>query len=669
MDTEGAWRAFFAPGGALARALAGHEDRPQQITLATAVAKILAEGGQLAAEAGTGTGKTLAYLVPALSSGKRVVVSTASKNLQDQIIDKDVPLLEKALGRPVDVQVLKGRANYLCEARADATLAQRALFDSGASRFYDMVVAWRQRTQTGDRAELTDLGESSPLWREISATSEQCTGRHCPEYERCWVTRMRRQAQVASLSLVNHHLYLADAALRQRADDGVYLLPPHDAVIFDEAHGLDEVATQHFGYEVSLGRVDDFLKDVAAAVVGQGAIASRLRPLLRPLRETFRTLLHMFPCGERVGRFGWDIEDVDGGGRGATQMLDGLQAQYQETVRLLRLLESELVGASFDGSKLLGGRAATLAAELAFVLGVPADASLAQEIELPGDDVPYVRFAAGDGAHRAMVARPVDAAPLLGRLVGRMPAVFVSATLRVQKSFAHFRRRIGVHTLAEVAVDSPFDYQRQAALYMAVDLPVPGQTGAEEALQARAVSLLLASQGGAFVLCTSHRMLPLMAGHIRRATGLRVLTQGHTSRAHLLATFAAHGNAVLVATMSFWKGVDVPGSALRLVLIDRLPFASPGDPLVEARIEHARRLGEDPFMNFQLPHAALLLQQGFGRLIRRRSDRGMVAVLDARIARRSYGKLLLRSLPPCRQITDGDEACAYLRSLQAARSP
>jgi ATP-dependent DNA helicase DinG len=649
-------RRFFSPEGALAETLDSYERRGEQLDLALAIDAALDGGTKLVAEAGTGVGKTLAYLVPVLASGKKVVVSTGTKNLQEQIIDKDLPLLERAAGREFDVVVMKGRSNYLCESRFERVTAQGSLPGLAADDLTQLI-RWRNTTQTGDRAELAVLPEGSELWKELSVTSEQCTGRKCQQYETCWVTRMRRRAQECELLVVNHHLYFADAALRDRLGDaGIAILPPHEAVVFDEAHEVDEIAAQNFGIEISERRLRDFVRDVSRAANADAALAARMLGVLSQLELRALQLFDALPFAP--GRAALPESACRG----------RAQARREEVQALLARVDAELASTEIEEAAALRRRAAGLGAELAFVLYGDAPASLTSEMDQRPDEerpAPYVRYTEG-GRNRTVVARPLDASPLIRAALGQSPAVFVSATLAIGGDFSHFKERVGVPDAATLLVTSPFDYAAQARLYLATDMPDTDHSefGAQATL--RAAELIEASGGGAFVLCTSNRMLEQMGRALREATELPVLVQGEAPRGHLIERFREHGSAVLVATMSFWSGVDVPGSALRLVIIDRLPFASPGDPLVAARLDWLKARGLSPFGAYQLPHAALTLRQGFGRLIRRQSDRGLVALLDPRVVTKSYGKKFLDALPPCPRLVDLEEAKRYLATLVPA---
>lgn len=665
--------AFFAPEGALARSMPGYEERVQQRDLSLQIGDALRSGHTLVAEAGTGTGKTLAYLVPALASGLRVVVSTGTKTLQEQLLQQDVPRLQKAAQRNFDVVVLKGRTNYLCEARFESLVGQGTLPGMDVDADLQQVRAWRERTHSGDRSELRTLPDDAAVWRHLTVSSEQCTGRKCEHYERCWVTRIRQRAQEAQLVVVNHHLYFADAALKQRARDAaIGILPPHDVVIFDEAHEVEEIASQYFGLQVSESRFTDLTQDIARA---EGTSA-KLHTLLVELDLRVRHLFDALPFSEHRHR----LRRAD--------VSEAAVGRFTDLSHSLQRLEAQLHEMDGDELPALRRRAAELSAELAFVLYQPHRASVLADIELPTEPppaeeedqrpadqlrqgrVPFVRFTEHSLRNRALVARPLDVAPLFQQAVRDLPAVFTSATLAIGRSCSHFRRRLGLANAQEFIADSPFDYARQCRLYLPTDLPDVSDPDFTRAATQRLMELITASQGGAFVLCTSNRMVDLLRTTLRQATPLRVLVQGSAPRSHLVEQFKEDGDAVLIATMSFWRGVDVPGRALRLVAIDRLPFAAPTDPMVEARLEYLRQQGRSPFTSYQLPQATLLLRQGFGRLVRSRSDQGLVTILDRRITSKAYGRLFLRSLPRCPRTDSLAQACDYLaRVAQGVEAP
>jgi len=641
---------FFAPDGPLASSFAAYEPRAEQVDLAVEVAAAIAERDKLMAEAGTGIGKTLAYLVPALTSGLQTIVSTGTKNLQEQLVKKDIPIIEAALEREIDVQVMKGRTNYLCHLRADRFAAQPLLPSPNDAGVYDSILAWREQTETGDRAELRTLADDSALWRDLTATSDQCVGRKCTDFERCWITVMRRRAAACDLVIANHHLYMADLSLRHRlAEIGVSLLPPHDLVIFDEAHDLDEVAASHFGFHVSERRFGELAHDALQAAGADPGLAAQLEGVLERLRNEARGLYDRLPYDS-----------------GRTPLLgapsDVIVDCYNAVDAQLEQVEAIMASSTLDEGVGLARRAAVLAAELAFVLRLDPRRSVTTDVALPelDDADTFVRYTEALGRHRAVVARPVDVAAILKANLEPLTAVFVSATLTVGGSFDNFRARSGLDDARELSVGSPFDFDQNARLYIPEDLPEPSHPDFGARAAERATSLVAASEGGAFVLCTSYRMLPIVRNALEDGTNLNVLMQGDAPRSHLIEEFQEHGDAVLVATMSFWQGVDVPGSALRLVVIDKLPFASPADPVVAARVDFLRRHGRDAFMEYQVPQAALLLRQGFGRLIRRHSDRGLVAILDSRVLKRRYGRVFLDSLPSCPRLTELAEAEEFL---------
>lgn len=668
--------AFFGNEGPLASVIDSYESRPEQIKVAQEVGRSIEQGKDLIAEAGTGTGKTLAYLVPALSSGLRVVLSTGTRNLQEQILEREIPLLEKAVGAPFDVQVMKGRSNYLCHYRMNAFSRQGLLPGTGRKRTFDTINQWLETTTTGDRAELKGLPDNSELWREVSATSDQCLGRSCSEFEQCFVTQMRRNAQQAQLVIVNHHLYFADASLRANSGERqVELIPPHDIVIFDEAHDLDEVASQHFGFEVSERRIIMLCRDIFKTVQDSDGCYARVTQNVNHLEIRSRQLFHALPFDRRSGRMTLRKENIN----------QEILTRFQEVDGLLCQIENDLSGTDREETLHLGKRTASLILELAFVLHQPGRAGILSEIEsqldhartlTPDDDlyyaeptesmrplVPFVRYADVGPNGKRIVARPLDVAPLMRFMLGSVPAIYVSATLAVEQSFDSYKSRIGLSDTAEVLVNSPFNYTEQMRLYFPSGMDNPNSPRFSQQAVEVAAELIAASGGGAFVLCTSYNMLETMSRELQPKTGLRILKQGSAPRSELLETFRKDGHAVLVATMSFWQGVDVPGSALRLVVIDRIPFASPQDPLVGARIDYIKSQGQSPFKSYQLPHAAIMLRQGFGRLIRKQSDAGLVAILDPRMTEKGYGKVLLRSLPKTQVLRDIEKAQDYLKDM------
>jgi ATP-dependent DNA helicase DinG len=614
--------AILGPGGALGRALPGWESRPQQLAMARAVAAALDDGGPLIVEAGTGTGKTLAYLVPAILSGKKVVVSTASRNLQEQISGNDIPLLASLFDRRLTAVVLKGVSNYVCLRR----YAEEGWIDDP---HLTTISEWLSRTAGGDRAELAAVPEDAPAWRAVTTTSDARLGPRCPFFERCFVTRARRAALKADVTIVNHHLYFADAALR--ADAGSAILPPHDAVIFDEAHALEDVATEHFGVAVSTLRVTALLRDA------ERALGETVDDVAHGAADLFNALRR------RVDRGG----PLFGGAGRLLAPEDLFTAERRELwFRLDAALEELAMRAARRGEAeedealaAVARRADALRADLATVA------------EGHGASARHVRWVEVIGRQLHLHASPVEIGGLFrGMVVDRVPAVVLtSATLSAGGSFEYTRARLGLDERAgELALPSPFDYPSQAILYLPRDLPLPDDPGFLDALVARMVDLCALTRGRALLLFTSWRALRHAAAALRAREGFPwpILVQGEAPKTALLEALRRDVGSVLLATGSFWEGVDVPGEALSLVVIDKLPFQPPDDPLAAARAERLAERGVDPFTAHQLPRAAIALKQAFGRLIRRRDDRGIVAILDARIVARNYGRELIATLPP-----------------------
>jgi ATP-dependent DNA helicase DinG len=633
--------AVLGPGGLLAAALPGYEHRPEQLAMGRAVALALEDHRALLVEAGTGTGKTLAYLAPAVLSGKRVVVSTGTKHLQEQIFGKDLPLLAEALGRDIDAVVLKGIANYVC---------RRKLAEIGMTSDPELVAitSWAQRSERGDKGELGTVPDDAPAWGRVTTTPEARVGPSCSYFERCFVTQARRAAARAQLVIVNHHLFFADLALRT-THPGAGVLPSYDAVIFDEAHQLEDVVTEHFGIGVSSLRLGQLVRDARRALTQVAAgksqadarVAALMLTTLEQRGERFFDLV-----GRRLGELGPDsarqsLPDdlfVDAGRQEAWFELD---ASLEE------------IGAPAE--RRASDRSATDDAhdEREAALAVARRARLVRdhlaEVADAGRPGRLVRWGERRGKSVFLHASPIEVGGLVADNLLRdvEAAIFASATLTADGRFDYVRERLGLtpEWADELAVDSPFDYPRQALLYLPRDLPLPGQPGFEAAAQARIIELCAITGGRAFVLFTSHRSLAAAARALRPQLPYPVLVQGEAPRASLLESFRRTPGSVLLATASFWEGVDVPGEALSLVILEKLPFAAPDDPLVAARARKLEEAGQDPFMTYQAPRAAIVLKQGFGRLIRRKDDRGIVALLDHRILSKAYGRLFLGSLP------------------------
>ena len=636
----------LGPGGTLAAAIPHFEDRPEQRRMAAAVAQALADDRPLLVEAGTGTGKTLAYLVPALASGKRVVVSTGTRALQDQIVRNDLPLLRQIIGRPFVAVALKGVANYVCRRKLEEIRRSPEATRGPLAEILD----WVTETTTGDRAELESVAEDAPVWAEVTTTPDTRIGPRCPHFERCFVTGARRAADKADLILVNHHLYFADLALRS-AFPGARVLPDHDAVIFDEAHQLEDVATEHFGVRLSTGKLASLVRD-AMIVLGSTLfdrrgeydtlVAAVDRASVAMFAHARKALLGAAPDG---GRVPLPPALLAGPGQDAWFSLDNALEDLARTCDLDAMPPPPPGPGDVDEDEQETARREQLAGLARRARAVRDDlAELAEQRQRA-----HVYWGETRATGTTLAAAPISVADVLRRVIvhGEPTAVFTSATITVAGAFDFTRARLGLDPteVDELGVTSPFDYRRQAMLYLARDLPVPGGEGLPPAVAARIVELLAITSGRAFVLFTSHRALGDAA---RLLAGLPypLLRQGDAPRAALVDRFRATPGAVLLGTGSFWEGVDVPGDALSLVIIDKLPFAPHTDPLVAARAQALAARGVDPFAALQLPQAAIALKQGFGRLIRRRDDRGIVAILDPRIVTRNYGRVLVDSLPP-----------------------
>jgi len=653
--------AIFGDGGALSQAVDGYEPRAGQKAMAAAVAAVVADGGTLLAEAGTGTGKTLAYLVPAILSRQRLLVSTGTKNLQEQIFFKDLPALRESLGVPFTATLMKGRGNYLCLHRYEnyknkslETFDTFGMFDPFTERpehlaraerferseravFLPIIADWAATTTTGDRAELRELPEDVGLWKQIAAEAETCLGTECPRYGECFVTLMRQRAAESDVVIVNHHLLCADAAVRQ--SDYGEVIPASPILVVDEAHQLEDVATQYFGHAFSNFRLDDLVRDALQAlklvpVDSAHAVARALSVVEERGRALFASLAKARIFGSAA----------DTRLRYTTEAMTEYAEDGVALAGALELLEACLVASRNPPNapndpndpndfSALRRRAGELRADLRFLLRA--------------DDTDFVYFVESRGRGVFLRAAPIDVSRLVREaLFDRFRStILTSATLAIDGSFDYVKGRLGIRTADEVRVPSEFDYARQALLYLPRRMPPPKSPLFAEAAARETIELLKRSRGRAFVLFTSYAVLHTVQRFVELALPYPILVQGTAPRSVLIEQFRATPNAVLLATSSFWQGVDVAGEALSCVIIDKLPFASPGEPVTAARIDALKAGGRDAFTDYQVPLAILALQQGLGRLIRHRTDRGVLAVLDPRVKTMGYGRRFLASLP------------------------
>lgn len=650
---------IFGSTGRLAQALPGYEARPGQLGMAEAVDKLLmANGGRrseerarlLMVEAETGVGKTLAYLVPALLSGQRLVVSTATITLQDQILKKEIPLLERVLGESIPVVCIKGRQNYLCHYRwyQYSSSDQLSLL---ADSEMTAITRWLETTETGDRAELDWLADRSPLWPRISAQSDQCLGSDCPEAAACFVAKLRKRAGSARLLVVNHHLFFSDLALRR--DGYGEILPRYQGVIFDEAHHLESVASTFFGRRFSSYQLQDLLGDVERQVEADLSAerGDELQSAVRGLRPRLQQFMALFP--PRTGRYplaeartqvaGWDQE---------------LRSLGEGIERLAALLDTEALGG--EVWSLYSDRARELLGSL-LEIGLEAG---------QGTEARYVYWYERRERSISLEATPVKVAAELENALYRTvdSCVMTSATLSAGGNFSYVKERLGLgEDCRTLCFHSPFDYANRSLIYVPDrEFPEPAASGYDEALRVRTLELLQCSRGRALLLFTSFRALDLMAEFLEERLDHPLLVQGSAPRRVLLERFQEDDHSVLLGVASFWEGVDVPGESLSCVIIDKLPFEVPSDPVIKARMAAVESDGGKPFFDFQVPRAILTLRQGAGRLMRSSRDRGVIAIMDVRIFSKGYGRLFRASLPPSPIVRDLERVRGFFMSDESA---
>ncbi|WP_116382521.1 ATP-dependent DNA helicase [Cupriavidus taiwanensis] len=663
---------IFADTGTLAQAIPGYRPRASQHKMAEAVAGAIAQNDAVIVEAGTGTGKTYAYLVPAMLWGGKVILSTGTKNLQDQLFLRDIPTVRHALNVPVSVALLKGRANYVCHYHLERAQAGGRLASRQDAAWLREIGRFLKETATGDKAELASVPENAPVWQMVTSTRDNCLGSECPYYKDCFVMRARKEAQQADVVVVNHHLFFADVVLR---DTGMAeLLPAANTVIFDEAHQLPETATLFFGETLSTSQLLEIARDTVAEGLSHARDAVDWVALGAPLERAARDLRLAF--GKDNARLA--LGQIEADRRIAepfNETLDALDAALSDFVGML---ESQAERA--ESLQQCHRRALELANKLAAWRTDAAAAPAPQPTD--GEEQAEAAPSAGPEtvrwvevfSHTVQLHRtPLSIAPIFTRQRGGQPRawVFTSATLSVKGNFTHYAAQLGLDKDRSLTLPSPFDYARQGLLYVPRDMPAPQSPQFTDAVVQAALPLIEAAGGRTFLLCTTLRAVQrasdlLYDAFAERGLNLPLLVQGQASRTELLDRFRELGNAVLVGSQSFWEGVDVRGEALSLVIIDKLPFAPPDDPVLAARMEVLQKKGLSPFAVHQLPHAVITLKQGAGRLIRSESDRGVLAIFDTRLVEKPYGRQIWQSLPPFTRTREAQTVVRFLESLRGA---
>ncbi len=637
---------LFSPAGALAAHIENFRARPQQVEMAQAIADTINANGQLIAEAGTGTGKTFAYLVPALLAGGKVIVSTGTKNLQDQLFQKDLPTVRDALKAPVTVALLKGRANYLCHYHLERTQSDGRFATREDVRHLAKIAQYAKVTQSGDKSGLADVPESAPVWAQVTSTRDSCLGQECPQHKECFVLKARKEAMEADVVVVNHHLFFADVMLR---DEGVAeLLPACNTVIFDEAHQLPETASLFFGESISTSQLLDLARDTRLEAATSAKDFSALPTATDAVDRAARDLRLAF---KKEGRLPATATAE------FKQFAPALKTLSEKLDHLNGLLESQAERS--EGLEKCWQRGRELAQKIALWRREDAEADSVKWLEV---------------FHHSLQLNttPLSIAEIFAKQIGGHPRawIFTSATLAVKQDFSHYQAEMGLLDARTACWDSPFNYQEQALLYAPQDMPEPNSPGYTEAVVAAALPLIEASRGRAFLLFTSLRAMQraheiLTAEFERKKLSYPLMLQGDGSRNELLSRFRSHGNAVLLGSQSFWEGVDVRGEALSLVVIDKLPFAPPDDPVLAARIAELNKQGRNAFMEYQLPRSVINLKQGAGRLIRDESDRGVLMICDPRLISKHYGKRIWQSLPPFRRTREQEAAVRFFTDQAA----
>ncbi|OOF58720.1 ATP-dependent DNA helicase [Rodentibacter myodis] len=630
---------IFSLEGVLSQNIKNFRPRAEQLDMAQAIGKAIHHKSSLVIEAGTGTGKTFAYLAPALVFGKKTIISTGSKNLQDQLFNRDLPAIKKALQFSGKVALLKGRSNYLCLERLEQVIAQGVLGDKSVLADLTKVRKWNNSTKTGDFTECVEFAEDSPIIPQLTSTAESCLGTDCPNYSDCYVAAARKKALNADLVVVNHHLFFADMAVKESGFGE--LIPNAEVIIFDEAHQLPDIASQYFGQSLTSRQLFDLCKDInivyRTELKDQQQLGTTADTLLKVVQD-FRLLL-----GEENNiRGNWREFYAQSAVKKAFELL-------QEKIDFL----SEVIKPAL-------GRSQTLDSIFERVESIKNQLKRLADTNIVG----YCYWFEANGRQFGLHITPLTVSDKFGEQLSTKEAawIFTSATLEVGGTFDHFCQRLGIENATQKILPSPFNYAEQSLLCVPRYLPNTNQSHTLKTLGEMLLPVIEANKGRCFVLCTSYSMMRGLADYFRENSDLSVLLQGETSKGKLLEQFTKEPHSVLVATSSFWEGVDVRGDALSLVIIDKLPFTAPDEPLLKARIEDCRLQGGDPFNDIQIPEAVITLKQGVGRLIRDVTDRGVVIICDNRLVMRNYGETFLKSLPNSKRTRDLNKVIKFLQN-------
>ncbi len=631
---------FFSSDGSLSTVIQGYLPRASQFEMAEAIAKAIDNKQNLIAEAGTGTGKTVAYLVPAILSGKKVIISTGTKNLQDQLFHKDLPLVREAIATPFNSALLKGRANYLCIYRLESALNTSFGYSKEDAQALSHIKAWSKRTKVGDISEISDVEEADHVWSKATSTVDNCLGQECPDYSDCFLVKARKKAQESDIIVVNHYLLCADWSLRETGFGE--LLPDAEVVIIDEAHQLSEIASSFLGISLTARQLNELATDTLNEYFKDAKDMPEIRTVCEDLQFEVKDLRMAF--GVELQRGDWQTIEEN------PKLISALGAVHEQLEKLADQLEAAAVRTKglescFDRVEELESRLDSL---------------------INDDSGQWIRWYETHSKSFTLSKTPLNIAAEFERFMQQHKAswIFTSATLSVAKNFAHFAQGLGLHETNSHSWESPFDFSAQSLFYHPKGLPKPTESDFTEKVVEFAIPVLQASQGRAFFLFTSHRALKIAADILRDRIDYPLLVQGTRAKSVLLEEFKVQGNAILLATSSFWEGVDVRGNALSCVIIDKLPFSSPGDPVLKARLQAMEKQGRNPFFEHQLPSAVIALRQGVGRLIRDVNDKGVLMICDPRLLKRAYGQMFLDSLPAMRRTRDISEVESFFRHIE-----